>query len=151
MKKLLLIPFLFLLTGASGTQVNNVLLTKDGGYAVRMVAEENLATGELVEVGTVAGKVLKASVDEDGPIGVVFEGVSANADVWIIVGGVGYVLPNAADTPTIGYIIYTSSTTAGRVSQSATLPAVEKHNREVGHLIETCAQGALCRAIIHWN
>lgn len=152
MKKLILLLLGLFLTGAAGTQVNNVLLTKDGGLAVRMVAEENLTLGELVQVGTGTGKVVKAAIDSDAPIGVVFESVSANADVWVVVSGWAYVLPNAADTPTIGYIIYSSETTAGRVSQSNSLPANQaKHNREAGHWMQTCAQGIACLANLHWN
>lgn len=150
MKKLFLLPLLFLL-GAAGTQINNIVATKDGGIAIHYIAEEALNAGEVVMTGTVAGKVKKNGVDGDMPIGVVYESASQNADVWIVQSGIGYVLPNAADTPTIAYVIYSSSTTAGRVSQSATLPAVASHNREVGHWLESCAQGVICRATLHFN
>lgn len=137
---------------AAGTQINNVLITAYGGIAVRMVAGENLVEGELVAVSnSVDGRVVKSAVDEDMPIGLVFEAANTGEDIWIVVAGIGYALPNAADTPARDTVIYSSSTTAGRVSSSATLPAVTLHNREVGHFIEAAAQGVKARAIIHWN
>lgn len=136
----------------AGTQIGECLLTKDGGYATRFIAEEALSAGEVVMTGTVNGKVKKNAIDNDTPIGVVYESAAQDTDVWIVHAGVGYILPNAADTATRGYIIYSSSTTAGRASQSATLPAVSLHNREIGHYIETAGSaGVAAKAIIHWN
>lgn len=136
----------------AGTKMGECLLTKDGGYATRFIAEEALNVGEVVQVGTANGKVVKNAVDSDMPIGVVYETAAQNNEVWIVHAGVAYVLPNASDTATRGYIIHSSSTTAGRASQSATLPAVAQHNREIGHFIETgSGAGAMARAILHWN
>ena len=129
--------------------------TPEGGYAVLLVAGEALYEGEVVYVKITSGadgKVWKAPVDSDMPIGVVYKDAAQDADVIVVVAGVGYVLPTAAVTATRGYAIVCSATTAGRVDQSSTLPSAEKHNREVGHFLDTgSGNGVKTRAIIHWN
>ena len=74
------------------------------------------------------------------------------ARLYVVIGGIAYVLPNAADTATRGYVIYSSSTTAGRVDQASAVPAITVHVREVGHWLETgSGAGVKARAIIHFN
>lgn len=142
---------MFLLTGAAGTQIGETLLTKDGGYATRFITGENLVTGEIVHVGSTNGQVVKNAIDADDPIGIVFESANQNSEVWVVHSGVAYVLPNAADTPTRAYVLYSSNTTAGRANQNNGIPGTTQHWREIGHWIESCAQGVICRALIHWN
>jgi hypothetical protein len=131
---------------------SHIAFTSEGGLAVEVIAAENLAEGELVMAGTVDGKVVKNAVNNDTPLGYVYAAASANASVWIVVAGIAKVLPNAADTAGRGYIIYSSETTAGRAGQSATLPSVDKHNREAGHFIDAgTGAGVLTRALVHFN
>lgn len=140
------------------TEVYKILaragMTDEGGFFSEFIAGEDLVRGEVVQVkqGGTSRQVIKNAIDSEMPIGVVYASASVGELVKIVHSGIAYVLPNAADTATIGYIIYSSSTTAGRVSQSATIPAVTQHNREIGHLIETgSGAGVLARAILHWN
>lgn len=125
-----------------------------GGLAVRCVAEEALYEGEVVYVTatTSDGYVAKNPIDGDLPFGAVYKDAALGAPVWVVVSGFAYVLPEAAVTPVKGYIIYSSDATAGRVDQSATLPAVALHNREVGHWIDDgTGAGVKCRAVLHFN
>ena len=131
-------------------------ITNEGGHAVQVIAGETLARGEVVQItqpaGGADGKVYKNGIDSDMPVGVVYANAATNAAVWIVVGGIAYVLPNAADAPIRGYVIYSSSTTAGRVDQAAAAPAIGVHVREVGHWLESEVRpGVLTRAIVHFN
>jgi hypothetical protein len=129
--------------------------TPYGGYAIKLVAGEALYEGEVVYIKITSGadgKVWKAPIDSDMPIGVVYKDASADADVYVVIAGVAYVLPTSGVTAARGNIIYCSGTTAGRVDQAATLPAVASHNREVGHFLDTgSGNGVKTRAVVHWN
>jgi len=131
------------------------LYTIYGGFAVSLVAGENLAEGEVVQItqaGGADGKVFKNAIDGDMPIGVVYKAASADAVVYVVISGIAYVLPNAADTAARGYVIYSSTTTAGRVSQATAVPAATTHMREVGHFLDTgTGAGVKTRAILHFN
>lgn len=133
----------------------HALYTKYGGYAISLIAGENLSEGEVVQItqaGGADGKVYKNAIDGDMPVGVVYRDAVADAAVYVVVSGIAYVLPEAAVTATRGYIIYSSDATAGRVDQAATLPAVASHNREVGHFLDTgSGNGVKTRAILHFN
>ena len=129
--------------------------TQYGGYAVKAIAGQALVEGEVVQITQgIAGAtmtVFKNAIDSDMPVGVCYADAAQGASVYVVVSGVGYVLPNAADSPARGYVIYSSSTTAGRVSQANAVPAITIHVREVGHWLESTAQGVKARAIIHFN
>lgn len=132
------------------------MITIYGGYAVKLIAGENLAEGEVVQITQGAGgatmTVFKNAINSDMPMGVVYEAASLGAAVYVVVAGVAYVLPNPNDTATRGYIIYSSTGTAGRVDQANAVPAVATHVKEVGHWLETAvAGGTKARAIIHFN
>lgn len=127
-------------------------ISAEGGIMVNLTAGENLVQGEVVHISTADENVYKNPIDGDMPIGVVYADATAGNPVWIVHSGRALVLPNAADTAVRNYIIYSSSTTAGRVSQSATLPSVAAHNREVGHWLSNgSGAGVLTYAILHWN
>lgn len=129
--------------------------TQYGGFAVKLVAGENLSEGEVVQItqaGGADGKVYKNAIDSDMPIGVCYADALANASVYVVISGIAYVLPEAAVTAARGYIIYSSDATAGRVDQDTALPAVAKHNREIGHFLDTgTGNGVKTRAILHFN
>jgi hypothetical protein len=85
------------------------------------------------------------------PIGVVFADATANAEVVVVTSGIAYVLPESDQTGARGNVIFVSASEAGRVDQSASTPTTE-HWREVGHFIDTgSGNGALTRAILHFN
>lgn len=129
-------------------------VTLGGGYAVKLIAGEALNKGEVVymnQAGTDL-KVTKNPINGDMPLGIVYADAAQDAGVWIVTSGVAEVLPNAADTAARGYVIYSSTTTAGRVSQSATVPDITTHMRECGHFIASgSGAGVLTKAIIHFN
>lgn len=133
--------------------------TAEGGRTVTLVAGENLTRGEVVSLiqgaGGADGKVWKtpsSGNEVDMPIGVVYASASANADVRVVVAGIAHVLPEAGITATRGNVLLTSTSTAGRVTQSATGAATAAHWRECGHFIDTgSGNGAITRAIVHFN
>lgn len=129
-------------------------LNETGGHMSKVVAGENLVKGEIVYINQAgaSGKVYKNPIDGDMPVGVVYADASANAEVWIVTSGIAEVLPNAADTAGLGYVIFSSSTTAGRVSQANTVPAALTHFREVGHFLDAgSGAGVITRALVHFN
>lgn len=129
-------------------------ITDEGGYAVKVVAGEQLYRGEVVyikQTGGADGKVWKAPAGNEMPVGVVFADAAADAEVWIVKSGLAYVLPESGKTAARGYVIFVSASEAGRVDLSATAPGVE-HWRECGHFLDTgSGNGALTRAFIHFN
>jgi hypothetical protein len=135
--------------------IGRAFYTRYGGYAVKLIAGENLAEGEVVQITQGAGgatmTVFKNAVNSDMPMGVCYAAATLGNPVYVVVAGVGYVLPNPNDAPTRGYVIYSSSSTAGRVDQANAVPAVATHIKEVGHWLETAAGGVKARAIIHFN
>lgn len=123
-----------------------------GGYDVALTAGEDLYRGEVVKVGGSDDNVIKAAIDDDMPIGTVFDDASSGNSVWITVAGIGYAKPEADVTAVRGDVIYVSTGTAGRVDQDAALPAVAMHNREVGHFIRNgSGDGVATPAVLHFN
>ena len=106
------------------------LYTPIGGYAIAVTAGENLSEGEVVQITQGVGggddRVYKNAIDGDMPVGVVYKDAVADATVWIVVIGIAYVLPKAADTAVRGYVIYSSGTTAGRVDQATAVPLLQR-------------------------
>jgi hypothetical protein len=134
----------------------DVQFTADGGLAVKLVAGEALIKGNIVYVKQASGtdgRVWKAPIDSDMPIGAVYDGgVSAGDDVWVTVAGKAQVLPETSITAVRGYVIYCSATTAGKVDQAATVPADPTHFRECGHfLADGSGAGELTLAVLHFN
>lgn len=77
------------------------MITPLGGIAIKVVALEDLYEGEVVAIkvsGGADGKVWKAPIDSDMPVGVVYQDALADANCWIVVSGIGYVLPTAGVT-----------------------------------------------------
>lgn len=135
-----------------------VRLTPEGGLAVKVVAGEALSRGNVVYVkqsGGADGKVWK-TVYTDGesiqmPTGVVYADASANADVWVVTGGIAYALPESGITAARGNVAFCSNAESGRLEQGATAPVAE-HWRECGHWLDTgSGNGALTRLMIHFN
>lgn len=143
-------------TDADDGSINTTktVTTVEGGFSVKLTAGENLSRGEVVYVkiaNGADGKVWKAPTSGDMPIGVVFADALANAEVVVITSGIAYVLPESGITAARGNVIFTSASAAGRVAQSATVPTTE-HWRECGHFLDTgSGNGAITRALIHFN
>jgi hypothetical protein len=129
-------------------------ITPYGGHSVWLIAGEDLVEGEIVYIPTTGDSktVLKNPIDSDMPIGAVYADAKIGELVQIIFGGIAYVLPEAAVTAAKGNILYSSNAEAGRVDQSAALPSVTLHNREIGHLLENgSGAGVKALAILHFN
>ena len=127
-------------------------VTPEGGLAIKLVAQEALTLGEVVQAGTTDGKVSKNAIDGDMPIGVVYATAAQDADVWIVVAGLCSVLPEAAVTLAQADIIFSSDATAGRVDKDAALPTVALLNRQVGHcLVDGTGAGAAALCVLQFN
>jgi hypothetical protein len=62
------------------------------------------------------------------------------------------VKPESGVTAAKGYVLYTSTTTAGLAAQSATVPAAATHFREIGHFLANgTGANALTYALVHFN
>lgn len=128
------------------------------GRAIQLVAGEALSRGNIVcikQTGGVDGQVFKVPItgnENEMPIGVVYADAALGAAVTVVVNGIAYVLPESTVTAARGNVLFTSTTEAGRATQSATGGATTAHWRECGHWLDTgSGAGALCRAILHFN
>lgn len=148
----LLDPWKFKISGQFTT--SSLAITTLGGIAIKMVASEDLVEGEIVEatMGGTSKQVRKCSAGEDWPLGAVYASVSSGDDVWIIIGGLGYVLPESTVTPAIGDHVYVTAGggTDGRADMQSTINTV-RHWGEIGHCVEASAQGVKCLCVIHFN
>ena len=133
-------------------------MTAEGGFAILMTADEAIAVGNVcasIQGGT-ANRVKKCPIsgnENDMPIGVAYTtAAGAGSTFWMVVSGRVGVLPDAGVTAAQGYIITTSSTTAGLVAQAAMAPAATTHFKEIGHFLTTgSGNGAITDAIVHFN
>lgn len=129
----------------------NFKITSEGGYAVKWTAGEALNQGECVYINQTDGLIYKTPTNGPMPVGFVYANASASASVWIVVSGIAYVLPDTDESITRGYVLTTSGEQAGRVDSQSGLPGSE-HWQECGHALETSSgNGALTKAIIHFN
>jgi hypothetical protein len=71
----------------------NFLITKEGGYAVKMIAGCDLEQGDVVRMGWSDGTVTKTtvatgdSVYNNNVVGVVYANASASSPVWVVTSG----------------------------------------------------------------
>ena len=124
--------------------------------ALKFTAQTNCARGEVVCFDQANNQrvipVPTGGNSHDMPIGVAAEQIAAGSAGWVAIMGLVYVLPDAAITAAVGYVMTTSTTTAGLVAQAATIPAAAVHFDEVGHWYENGAgNGVMARAVIHFN
>jgi hypothetical protein len=132
-----------------------MFITEEGGFAVRLIAGENLNRGEIVYIPQAGtgndGEVRKAPTSNEMPFGVVFANASAAAEVVVVVSGIAYLLPESGKTAARGGVAFVSSSEAGRADFSTSTPTTE-HWREVGHFLDTgSGNGVITRAILHFN
>lgn len=140
-------------TVEGGATTPTFKITAEGGFAVALIAGENLNKGEIVYINQAGANntVIKAPINNDMPIGVVYTTVLSGASVWVVCDGIAEVLPETGITAAIGYVLVVSAAEAGRADQSSTAP-VASHWREVGHWIAVgSGNGVLTRAMIHFN
>lgn len=124
--------------------------------AIKFTAQSNCSKGNVVCFDQSNNQRVKpvptGGNEHDMPIGVAVEDITAGNAGWIAIIGLVYVLPDAAVTTIQGYVLTTSTTTAGLVAQAATVPAAATHFDEVGHWYEAgSGAGKMARAIIHFN
>ena len=69
----------------------NFKITPEGGYAVKMIAGEDLELGDIVMMGSADGTVSKTTSATHVPIGVVYANASTSASVWVVISGIATV------------------------------------------------------------
>lgn len=144
-------------------QIGNVLLTKDGGIALKYTNKTGAASvkGTLVDNSlTVDDAVAVASANSYDHIGVMYEdGIADGSDVWVVVLNDAYALLEDGTAATKGYWVRPSTTVAGRVDITLTAPSggtigqLDEHFREVGHCEESVTSGTdkLAKIHLHFN
>ncbi len=133
-------------------------VTPDGGFAIRVIAGENLVRGNIVALiqgaGGTDGRVRRAPTsgnEQDMPLGAVFAAANTGEYVWVTVSGIAYALPATTVTAARGYVAFVSSSVAGMLDQSNS-GAAAQHWRECGHWLDTgTGAGALTRIVMHFN
>lgn len=146
----------------SSLTTENVMLTPEGGIAVRMFNN----TGS----SSVKGSVVKPDFTHDDSfslsgedsaisIGVVYEdGVPQGAPCFVVVSGKAHVLMKDGEPSVRGYWVSTSdvegrANAGGEGHPGTNPPAQAEHNKEIGHCIESVAAGAdkLSLCVLHFN
>jgi hypothetical protein len=131
--------------------------TTEGGLAVRLANKTGVASvkGSLVMQSASVDRAFSLTTTSVAhPIGVVYEaGIADGAECLIVIAGFADALIEAGSTITRGYWAGTGAATAGRVQLEASVPAATQHFTEVGHCLESKANGGstLARLILHWN
>lgn len=133
-----------------------VRFTPEGGTAIRVLNKTGGASvkGTVVAASTVtANAVMTNPIDGDMPIGVMYEtGIADGQLCWVVTSGIADVLFKDTVAPILGGVIYSSSV-AGRVDISSTVPAATTHFKECGHSFEAKSAGAnvLAKCVLHFN
>lgn len=131
---------------------DNSLWIPFGGSISYWVAGENLYQGESVYCSQSDGLLYKTIVSGDMAIGFVYRDCLSSEYCYFVRSGICLVLPETALSLSQGYIMYSSSSEAGRVTNAATVPAAATHFKEQGHVLENSSSaGALTKAIVHHN
>lgn len=106
-----------------------IRLTEEGGLAVKMLAGEALVKGEAVSVKAGADNTVeKTTASTYGTIGFVYDDAAADADVWVVISGVGYALLKDTVAADAGdYVVITD--VDGRVDADASSATGENLGR----------------------
>jgi len=146
---------------ATGITGNDTIPTKgyvdtyEGKVKIVNKTGANSVKGMVVAVSTVTDNSFMVNpIDGDFPMGIVYEdGIADGQETWVTVSGKAQVLLVDAVATTRGYIMVSSSTTAGRVDTTLAIPTPVVHFREIGHVLEskTAGTNVLVWAIIHFN
>lgn len=135
----------------------SILLTNDGGFAVKLVAGETLAKGDVVALSSsTAGRVAKTAADYDEPAGIVYSdlagnttGIASGSSAWIVVHGIAKVNIDTAVSLNSWLRTSLSGGTAGRAA-TGTKDATT-HWKEVGHALEAGAAGGQVLALLSFD
>jgi hypothetical protein len=138
------------------------MITDAGGHAIKLINKTGSASvkGTLVKAGTVDGSFIITAADEAMPIGVVYQaGIADGGVCWVVTLGIAEVLLENTTASTAGYWCRTSVTVAGRCTMNTASPPgggiteLDRHEREIGHCIESKAQGAnvIAKCVMHFN
>lgn len=136
---------------------SGLVVTPEGGLAVRVLAGENMARGDIVymrQAGGADNEYWRTPTSQFNPTGTVWDtSVTAGNYFTMVVAGLGYIRPESGITATRGYVAFTSASEVGRADQDAAAPASSvEHFREVGHFVATgSGNGVATLAVIHFN
>ena len=144
-------------TKGGGTWRGTVAYSPLGGIMVKLTNKTgaNSVKGTVVYASTTTDNAFGVNpIDGDMPFGVVYDnGIADGAECWVVISGIAEVLMTDSAAATRSYIAYSSATTAGRISVSASAPAATTHFREIGHTLEskTAGTNVLVKCILHFN
>jgi hypothetical protein len=143
---------------------NPVRFTPEGGLAIRLTNKTGAASikGTLVAASTATANAFEVTGASGALncVGAVYEsGIADGSECWVVVAGIAEVLLKDSTASTLGYWAKTSEDTAGRADITNSAPtggsvaALEDHNQEIGHCLETKASGTsvLAKIVMHFN
>ena len=128
-----------------------------GGFMVKLTNKTgaNSVKGTVVYADPDVDNAFEVNpINGDMPFGVVYEnGVADGSECWVVVSGIAEVLLVNTAASTRSYVAYSSSSVAGRIDISASVPAAATHFREIGHTLESKVGGTnvLCKCLVHFN
>ena len=141
-------------------------MTAIGGFAIKLTNKTggNSAAGRLVTASTGNNDAV-TYVGANGLvcIGVFLDsGIADGSEAWVVVSGIADVAMETNTATTRGYWVKVSDTEAGYADATNAFPpggtivALEDHNSEIGHCIESVAAGGagthiLARCVLHFN
>jgi hypothetical protein len=131
-------------------------ITSDGGFFstyTNRTGTDSVKGTIVISSANYDNAVDIAPTSSDMPIGVIYDnGVADGSPVRVIVGGRAQVLLQNTVASTRGYWCGTSST-AGRMTQQATVPSTTDHWKEIGHSMESVTGGTdkLAWVNLHFN
>lgn len=152
----LLLVFLFLLGCTDKTYLimpnDNIGSTPYGNcFLNSFIAYEDLNRGQIVEITiNQSFAVSKASQSNAMPIGVVYENAVKDANVKVCTSGIAYTLFAPSVVPSNGWIAFVSSVD-GLADNESTIPDVNKHNAEIGHVLNYGSTGDPAYVELHFN
>lgn len=147
-------------TGVTSLESTKVLLTPEGGIAVKLTNKTGAASvaGQLVKADTATNDaVVLTAISDTECFGVFYNsGIVDGSEVWVVVAGIADVLFEDNHGPTRGDWVATSATDAGYAVSQASPAAAPTHFEEIGHCIETVAAGGAgthvaARCVLHFN
>ena len=135
--------------------------TRDGGYYIWMINKTGAASkvGQLVTIGSEQFSVVEVTAGIPNAIGSVQDaGVADGGLVRVVTTGIGFVLFENGQGPTVGYWCGSSASVNGRAEARSSVPdnsgaGIDIHNREIGHIVDTVAAGTnvVARVLFHFN
>jgi hypothetical protein len=140
--------------------VGEVMLTSEGGLAIRMINNTGADTikGYIVEAdGTVDMGFEYTVADDIDPMGIVLDaGIPDGAYAWIVVSGIADVYYSGNVTRgTFSRVSIAVEALAAGIAVNEALPtppfSTDKHFQEIGHPIESRVGAGLAKTVLHFN